>query len=263
MSGRWTTLVLLALARVTVAAPIPLDVVFPKGGDPLVGRVKDVETLFLVVVVEGTPEPARVGLGDIDWVDFGEAQLMGNFLRQAVATPAPELQKFWDQRRALLEVPGSTGGVIGLRYAQRLLDQGTLTAAGNALVVADLIVQKDWNAQTKLDAQLLRVTALLALGRGLDAASALHQMEETGLEPHQRNMVALRQGDVELQLGNPRAALMQYLRAYVFGGPLQEARTGLERARDVARNWPEATARLSAIEQQLAGFKDEGVTGNE
>jgi len=257
--GRWTMLVLFALASATVAAPIPLDVVFPKGGDPLVGRVKDVETLFLVVVVAGTPEPARIGLGDIDWVDFGESQLMNNFLRKAVATPAPELQKFWEQRRALLEVPGSTGGVIGLRYAQRLLVQRTLTAAGHALEVADLIVQKDWSAETKQDARLLRVAALLALGRGLDAASALHQMEETALGARQRSMMALMQGDVELQLGNRQAALEHYLKPFIFGGPLlEQARVGLERARDVARDWPEATARLSAIEKQLAGFKGDG-----
>lgn len=256
MKGHFVMLVLLAMVSAAMAAPIPLDVVFPREAEPIVGRVKDVETLFLVVVVEGSSEPARVALGDIERVDFGEAQRMADFLRRAPATPVPELQKFWEQRLSLLEVPGSTGGVIGLRYVRRLLGLGTMTAAGKALEVADVIIEKDWNPETKQEAGVLRAAALLALGRGLEAASALHQMADADLGPLQRGMVALMQGDVERRLGNRKVALEEYLKAYVFGGPSPDlARAGLERAGDLVRELPDSAARLRSIEQQLAGFK--------
>lgn len=249
-------LALVSLGGANALAAIPPDVVFSADGEPVVGRVRDVETLFLVVKTEGAVEPVRIALDDLAWVDFGETRLMENFLRQSLSTPMPELRRFWRERLPLLGVPGSTGGAIGLRLGRRLLDEGSLEAAADVLEVADLIVQKDWNPETRAEAQLLRVQGLIALSRGLEAEAELQKLSATKLSAHLRSKAALIRGDLELQRGRSAMAYEKYLSPWVFGGAAPElSEAGLKRAREVAGTLPKSESRRSQIDEQLSGLR--------
>ncbi len=172
----------LSLMLFLAAPAVALDVLHLKEGDPVKCQILEItDKIVRIKVTIDVPGGGAafatkvVGMGRVDFIDFGPLAGEGYLLESGTADDLKDLERTWDAKRAHIHRPNSNAGELGLKYADTLRASGKRADIELARALYSKIEEEDWEGKRRLQARQGRLQTLLALG---EVEAAVREAEE-------------------------------------------------------------------------------------